>query len=114
MATYTKQFLSASSLGKPIEISAVASPGTTIHEATATGNFDEIHLYAWNQGTASMILNLEWGGTASANRLQMTITPNDFPYLVAPGWPIGSTDAVKAYGTATGRLFICGYANRVI
>mgnify|MGYP003341988660 CR=1 FL=1 len=62
MATFSKQFLSASTNGLAVSVAATGSLGTTIHTAHASST-DEVILYATNTNPASLNLTIEWGGT---------------------------------------------------
>ena len=117
MATYSKQILSGSSNGRPIEVVSTSSPGTTLHTvvATATADKEAMHLYAINSATTDRLLSLEFGGTSTIDRLDVLITAQDGPILVAPGWPLTGTDQiVRAFATATGGLAMGGFANRIV
>ena len=117
MATYSKQILSGSTSGRPIEVVATSSPGTTIHTvvASATADKEAHHLYAINSATTDRILSLEFGGTSTIDLLEMLITAQDGPILVSPGWPLTGTDQItRAFATATGGLAMGGFANRIV
>lgn len=116
MPTYSKQLLSASTNGRPIEVASTSSPGTQIHTvgATATSAKEAMHLYVTNSATTDRLLNLEFGGTATTDLLEVSITARDGPFLVAAGWPLtATTSIVRAFATATGGLAITGYADRI-
>ncbi len=115
MAVFTKQILSGSSNGRPIEIVATSSPGTTIHTvaATATNDREMAYLYAMNAAATDMLLSLELGGTATTDLLEITITARDGPILVSPGIAFtATTSIIRAFATATGGLAVAGYINR--
>ena len=115
MATFSKQLLSGSTNGRPIEIVATSSVGTTIHtvQATATSAREMAYLYAVNSNTNDMTLSLELGGTATTDLLAITIPDGDGPILVCPGVAFTGTDAIiRAFATATGGLAVIGYVNR--
>ena len=55
MATFSKQLLSGSTNGRPIAVSASATPGTIIHTSqSGTSGIDEVWLYATNTSTSSV------------------------------------------------------------
>lgn len=115
MATFSKQTLSGSTNGRPIEILATSSVGTTIHtvQATATTAREMLYLWALNSAWTDHVLSLELGGTATTDRLDMNITQGDGPILVCPGVAFTSTDAiVRGFSTATVGLQVFGYVNR--
>lgn len=112
---FSKQTLSGSTSGRPIEVVATASPGTTIHTigATATSGHDMVYLYAANSAATDALLNLELGATATTDLFEITITARDGPILVCPGIAFTATDTIiRAYATATGGIGIVGYVNR--
>ena len=95
----------------------MVSPGTTVHTvgATATTGRDEVHLWAFNRATTDSLIQVEWGGTASADKVMALIPPQDGPYHVIPGWALTATSSiVYAIATATGRLMVAGYVNRIV
>lgn len=112
---FSKQLLSGSTNGRPVEIIATSSPGTTVHtvQATATGAREMAYLWAVCSAATDMLLNLECGGTATTDLLEMSITARDGPILVCPGVALTATSSIiRAYATATGGLAIIGYVNR--
>lgn len=118
MATYSKNLLSGSTQGAPIAVAATASTGTTIH-ATGTSStaFDEIWLYATNTSTASVVLTIQYGGTATVNQIQQTIPANSGLTLIVPGLILTGTgsaaNTVYAYAGTASVINISGYVNRV-
>jgi hypothetical protein len=121
MATYSKHDFSASVDGKGIAITATATAGTLIHEASATATtYDEIWIYATNTHTADEILVLEWGvaGAGPANYIYQTITSKAGLVLVVPGLILqgNATELlVNGFnsGGASGRINVFGYVNRI-
>ena len=115
MATFSKQLLSGSTSGRPIEVVSTTSPGTTIHTvgATATSDREMIYLYAVNSAATDMLLSLEMGGTATTDLLEITITARDGPILVSPGVALtATTTVIRSFATATGGIALMGYVNR--
>lgn len=115
--TYTRQILSGSTNGRPIEVSAIASPGTTIHTvaATATNAREETYLYAVNGATADQPITVEFGGTATSDQIVYTVPSRDGLHMLVPGISLTATSSiVRAFstGTATESLRVSGWVNR--
>lgn len=115
MVSFSKIFLSGSSSGRPIGISATTSPGTFIHEVSGSA-IDEIWLYAFtNAATSSTELHVEWGSTDGADTIHL-----DVPFsgsgltLVVPGIPLGNQQRVRAYVDTSGSVKLMGYCNRIV
>lgn len=114
---YSKQLLSGSSLGRPIDIATVDSPGTVLHgvEATATTAREEVHLYIWNNSTATAPVTFELGATGDTDRVLLHIPSQNGPNLFAPGFVFTATQSiVRAFttGTATSQIRVTGWVNR--
>src|SRR3990172_2037784 len=104
MAVFTAQLLSGSTNGRPIPVTATASPGTTLHTvATAAGTLDELFIDAYNSATNDRDLVVEFGGTATAEHLWYTIRPHLGPYRIVAGARLTATGTpVRAFlATAT-------------
>ena len=115
MAVYSTLPLSGSTNGRPIAILSTASPGTTLHTvSTATAIRDHVYGWVWNQATTQSELTIEWGGTSTLDQMTLTIPARDGAYAVLPGAAlIGATDiVVRAFATATNRLFAFGHVDR--
>lgn len=115
MATYSKRVLSGSTDGRPIKIAATATPGTTIHTATATsGEIDELWLWAVNTYTVTHKLTVEWGGTTAPDDLiEVGIPAGSGLVLVVPGLPVRNGVIVRAFAAAANVVNVVGYANRI-
>jgi len=118
MATFTKIALSGSTDGKMIQVSATATPGTTIHTGSATATtFDEIWLYAVNSSATAVKLTIEWGGTTSPTDLiEQSIPAESGLYLVTPGLVLKGNATplvVKAFAGTTAVINSAGYVNRI-
>jgi len=83
MATYSKQILTGSTNGRPIEVVATSSPGTTLHTvvASATADKEALHLYAINSATTDRILSLEL-----AARQRSTFSKCSSPHRTGRSW----------------------------
>lgn len=114
MATYTKLPLSGSTNGKPIAIAATSTPGTTIHTAqSGTSGIDEIWIYVVNSTTSNVKLTLEFGGTTTAENIEVTVVAESGLLLVTPGLILNNSQVVRAFAGTTNVLNIVGYVNRI-
>ena len=118
--TYSRHPFSGSTDGRPIEVAAIGSLGTTIHvvQSAATDAREEVHLYANNRATgatATMPLTIEFGGTATTDHIITHLPSRDGLYLIIPGISLtATTSIVRAFttGTATDAITIAGWVNR--
>lgn len=114
MASYTKEILSASINGKPISVAATSTPGTTIHTAqSGTTGKDVVWLYAVNQSASNVKLTIEFGGTTTAEQIEVTVDAESGLILVVPGLPINNGLVVSAFCGSANAINITGYVNRV-
>ena len=115
MATFSKRILSGSTDGKGVVISSTSSgSGNTIHTAVSgTSDFDEVWIYAFNSHTSSVTLNIEFGGSASAQRISQPVDPASGLYLVVPGFVVQNGAVISAYASEASKLIMYGYANRI-
>jgi hypothetical protein len=118
MATFSKLTLSGSTDGRPVKIAQTATPGTTIHTASATATtFDEVWLYAMNTDTSARKLTIEWGSTSSPDDLiELTVAAESGLVLVVPGLVLKGNATplvVRAFAATTNVVTILGYVNRI-
>jgi hypothetical protein len=114
MATFSKIPLSASTNGKGILVAATATTGTTIHTAgSGTANFDEVWMYASNNSASSVKLTIEYGSTAVADNIEITIPGESGLVLVIPGLFLNNSLLVTAFAGTTNVITMHGYVNRV-
>ncbi len=118
MATIGRITLSASTDGRPIEVAATATAGTTIHTGpSVAADYDEIWLWACNHNTSTETLVLEWGGTTSTDDLLKFVIKPDETMLIAPGWMLKGNAStaliVKAFSTTAEKVSIIGHVNRI-
>lgn len=118
MATYTKEKLSASTVGRPIKVAATATAGTLIHATgTSTTVEDEVWLYANNTTTTSVELSIEFGGVTSPDDLIIVQIPaKSGLVLVVPGLIVlgtGSATNIRAFATTANVINITGFVNRI-
>ncbi|MEN6480909.1 MAG: hypothetical protein ABFD29_01850 [Anaerolineaceae bacterium] len=114
MATYTKQKLSGSTDGKPISITATSTPGTVIHTAVAgTSNFDEIWLWAQNNGTTDVLLTVEFGSADAVNNIIVSVPYKSGMFPIIPGLILQNGATVKAFAGTTAVVSILGFVNNI-
>jgi hypothetical protein len=118
MPTFSKLVFSGSSDGRAIKVVATATPGTTIHTASATATtFDEIWLYAHNTDSTARKLTIEWGGTSSPDDLiELTVPAESGLLLVVPGLVLkgnASPLVVRAFCATANVVTITGYVNQI-
>ena len=114
MATFSKIPLSGSTNGRGILVAATTTPGTLIHTAVSgTTSFDEVWLYCQNTSTSSVALDIEFGGTTTADNIEITILGESGLVLVVPGLFLNNSLVVRAWAGTTNVLAIHGYVNRV-
>jgi len=115
MATFAKRAFSGSTNGRGIKVVATATPGTTIHTAvTGTSDYDELWLYATNDGTSATELTIEWGGTTDPDDLiQMSIPAKSGLYLIVPGNVLQNSLVVRAFSNNANEITIFGFVNRI-
>lgn len=112
MATFSKQFLSGSTNGRGILIAATATPGTTIHAAHATSK-DEVWLWAMNTDTTARKLTIEYGGTGTADLIELTIPAEGGLVLVVPGLVASGSISIAGFAATTNVINVMGYVNRI-
>lgn len=117
MASYTKFLLSGSTNGIPVKIAATASPGTTVHTATATsGAFDEIYIWLSNLDTVDRMVTIQWGGVTDPDDLiskTVTVSAKSGPTPYVPGLLLNGGLLVKIFADAANVITASGYVNRI-
>lgn len=112
----SKQLLSGSTNGKPIQITGTASGSqNTIHTAHASSK-DEVWLWATNNSGVDAVLTLAIGSTANTSELildEVTVTANTTPIPVLPGIPITGSVTITAFTTTGSDVNITGFVNRI-
>ena len=111
----TKIALSGSTYGASVVVAATAiGSGTTVHAAQATttaGLGDELVLYACNTDSASHVLTLGWGGTATGDTMTFTIAAGTTVQVCA-GLLIMNSLVVKAAADSANKINIFGFCIR--
>lgn len=113
---FSKLLFSNSNDGRSILISATTSASANIiHTSAPSGStiMDEVYLYAYNDNTASCVLNLQWGGGVEPNDItRVTIGSRAGRTLVVDGRLIQNGRSISAYAT-NGSLTVEGFINRI-
>lgn len=114
MPTLAPVHLSGSTNGRQIKVVAIATPGTTLHTATAVaGSYDELWLYAQNSDTVTRRITIEFGGTTSPDDLiEADIPPKSGPVAIVQGIRVSGGVLVRAFGAAANVLMVHGNVNR--
>lgn len=113
MANYTKEFLSGSTDGAPIDVAATATPGTLIHTAHATSK-DEVWIYAFNTTGSSRTLTVEFGGTAGKDTIILNLGKSGIGLqVIVPGGLLTNGLVVRAFADVANDVSIIGWVNRV-
>lgn len=117
MPSYSRQLLSGSTNGRAIPVAAVATPGTTVHQALAgAAGFDEVYLWATNVTGAAATLTIEWGGvTDPGDHLvkSFSIPANSPPIPIVTGQVLQNGLTVKAFSGTASAINLSGYVNRI-
>ena len=113
VTNYLKRQFSASVNGRPVGVSATASPGTTIHTAV-TGNvhMDEVYLYLTNNSVSAVSATIEQGGFSGFNNLTLSIPPLSGSVLALPGIPMNGGLDISIFASASGSINATGFINR--
>lgn len=116
--TISREFLSASTNGRFVNVTASGSPGTLVHTATSTGNQkDEVWLWGVNNTASSASVIIEWGGTDDVLDVQTVGIPAaQGDQLLVAGRTLAGGLSIRAYSdhasaTVSG-VNIGGHINR--
>lgn len=110
--TYTKEFLSGSTNGRPISVTAiVAGSANTAHTAHATSK-DEIWLWATNTSASAVDVTVCLGGTAAGDLLTVSV-PAKTTIQLLPGTPVSNSLVTGVYASTTAVVNVFGFVNRI-
>lgn len=95
----SREFLSESTNGGYINVTASGSPGTLIHTATNTaGEKDEVWLWGVNNTGSDASLVIEWAGTDDVEDItQVGIPSSNGRQLLVAGETIAGGLVIRAY-----------------
>jgi hypothetical protein len=118
MATAVKRKLSSSTDGQPVLIAGTTTASATaLHTSiagTVAGTFDEIWLWAYNGGTASVLTTIEFGGTAVPTHNIVATIPNNIGLIpLVPGLILQNAGSVRAFADTTNVITISGFVNSI-
>jgi hypothetical protein len=118
MAIAYKRKLSGSTSGSPLRMvgtAATSGSNGTIHAAVAgevAGTFDEIWIWAANQGTLGTCnLTLQFGGTAAEYCITAPIPAGVGLVPVIPGLILQNSLLVRGYAATSNMIGVIGYVN---
>ncbi len=107
----SKQLLSGSTDGRPVQVVQVATAGDLIHTAHATDK-DEIWLYAVNRDSSIQKITIEFGGVVTGDLITKSLDPDE-PTLLVAGQPLTNSLVVRAFAALTNVCSVWGYVNRI-
>lgn len=108
----TKQLLSESTNGSPIQITSTSSPGNLIHTASST-EIDEVWLYLSNYHSSDVLVTVQWGGTATLNVINQMVPNNAGLFLAIPGLVLSNSNIVRCYADTANVVSVIGFVNRI-
>jgi hypothetical protein len=110
MAVFSKDFLSTSTNGKPITVTAI-SLGTAqlIHEVPSNSK-DELWLYAYNSNDTDYPITITIDGT---NYTELSVPSKSGVVLICPGQLLNTGMQVKAFSSITSAIYLSGWVNRI-
>ncbi len=114
-ADMTTIALSGSTRGRPIQIAATATLGTTIHTATTTaGQLDRLFLWLTNTSSAAVTVTIEFGAAGTGLNVKIVVPANE-TVLAIDGAVIGgaATDTVTAFASTTNVINAFGRVERL-
>jgi NADP-dependent 3-hydroxy acid dehydrogenase YdfG len=118
MATFTALIPSGSSHGRPIKITATATPGNTIHTATSSStdeSVDEVYIWAVSTNNAGAVGTIHIGTVTDDEQSIDFHIPGGFggPIAVLPGVRIRNSLVVTATASVAGRVNLFANVNRI-
>ena len=118
MAVFTKMPLSGSTDGRNIAVAATATPGTTIHTATASSgvdSLDEVWVWAGSTSASAVQLGLTFGGGNQPGDQICSTVPVEYTglTLVVPGLVMRNSTVLTATASAAGKVNLSGFVNRI-
>lgn len=118
MPTYSKQPLSGSTHGRGIKVTTAApidGTDTTIHQAVnSPTDRDEVTLFAYNDSTDYVRLEIAWGGTTDPDDLIiMDVPPRQGLVPVVVDLLLRNNLSIVASASAANVVVIFGWANQI-
>lgn len=112
---YRVRKLSESDKGRGILVAATSSAGTLIHTAlnsVATNEWDALTLRVVNKSSSAIKLTLEWGGTDSADHIEVTVPAEAGLLDLIAGHVLNNGAEVRAFADTANELVIHGFVQR--
>lgn len=103
---------SASSYGRPIQITATGSPGTIVHTVPDDTVKDIIYARALNRTASQVIVTSEWGATGADNSISQLVDAASNASII-PGLQLGPNKVYRAYASDGSDVSIAGYVDRL-
>lgn len=101
---------SSSVNGRPIQVGAVATPGTLIH-TTIANNRDRITMYASNTGAVDVTLTIEFGGVTGPDLINV-FCPALETVVVLDEVPLQEGLLIRAFASIASTINLAGYFER--
>ena len=110
MAVFSKEFLSSSTNGKPIAVTATSlGSAQLVHEVPANTK-DELWLYAYNSNDTDYPITITIDGTSYT---ELSVPSKSGVVLICPGHLINAGMQVKAFSSITSAIVLSGWVNRI-
>lgn len=99
--------LSGSSNGRPINVSATGSPGTTVHVVGSAAEL--LWLYATNRHTLEVTVTIQFGNTATSDYIILKIPAGDTRPIVT-GQPLQGSLTIRAFASVANVVNVSGHS----
>ena len=112
----TPLFLSGSTNGRGINVTATVPSGAdTVHAAAAgTDQMEYVTIEGVNTHTATVTLTLEYGGTGAGDKITIQIGPDRGFSVVVDRLPINNGLVIRAYASVSGVVNLFGQVSSVL
>jgi len=101
--------LSGSTDGKLIQVTATGTPGTVIHTAvTGTTQLDEPIIYAVNNHTAAVALEIEFGDATATTNVVVTIPADSGQFQICKNLVLQNAQIIRCFAGTAGVIAIGG------
>lgn len=115
MSALVPMFSSTGNDGDMIAITQTSTEGNELHASIAgTDHIEEVFVYACNIHTANVLVTIEIGGVAAANRMTHSIPFDDGFHLIVPGIRIQNGTTIDAFASVTAVINCFVSVNRYI
>jgi len=109
----TPGFLSESTNGRNILVTATSSPGTLLHTcASGTDQIEAITIQANNKSGSTVTLTVQWGGTTDPDdAITIDVPSGRGPIVVCDRMRLNNSLSVRAYASTGSAVAIYGEAD---